>query len=147
MLGFRLAPARMMKGFPVVHDDFSAVRGAPLTGAAAFSRRARKQRFGLIAILMAVGLAMAPSASFAQGGPQDFSYLSARLLPTVVNVSARAKAPDSRQEGPDLSQIPPGSPFEQFFKDFMERNGQGEQAPRRGLSVGSGFIIDAGKGY
>ena len=48
--------------------------------------------------------------------------------------------------------FPPGSPFEQFFKDFLNRNrqggrgGQGGDAtpppPRRMQSLGSGFIID-----
>ena len=47
--------------------------------------------------------------------------------------------------------FPPGSPFEQFFKDFMNRNrparrqgGNGDKpAPaRRAQSLGSGFIID-----
>ncbi len=48
--------------------------------------------------------------------------------------------------------FPPGSPFEQFFKDFLNRNrpgqggGGGDQpspAPRRAQSLGSGFIVDA----
>ena len=50
--------------------------------------------------------------------------------------------------------FPPGSPFEQFFKDFLNRKhpggqgGQGDQggdqpAPERRMqSLGSGFIID-----
>src|SRR3546814_19892125 len=35
--------------------------------------------------------------------------------------------------------------FEEFFKEFFERRGQGGEpppAPRRGSSLGSGFIID-----
>ena len=50
--------------------------------------------------------------------------------------------------GPELPMFPPGSPFEQFFKDFLNRNrphGQGDNAPqpeRRLQSLGSGFIID-----
>jgi serine protease Do len=50
--------------------------------------------------------------------------------------------------------FPPGSPFEQFFKDFLNRNRQGQgggngggdnqpHPERRAQSLGSGFIIDA----
>src|SRR6202035_774285 len=53
--------------------------------------------------------------------------------------------------GPEIPMFPPGSPFEQFFKDFLNRNrpgpgGKGEAQPspeRRMQSLGSGFIIDA----
>ena len=38
----------------------------------------------------------------------------------------------------DMPQFPPGSPFEEFFKNFGDDNRQ-----RRASSLGSGFIIDA----
>ena len=45
-----------------------------------------------------------------------------------------------------MPNFPPGSPFEEFFKDFFNRNrgGQGtpDAAPRHATSLGSGFIID-----
>ena len=37
-----------------------------------------------------------------------------------------------------MPQFPPGSPFEEFFKNFGENNRQ-----RKAQSLGSGFIIDA----
>ena len=56
--------------------------------------------------------------------------------------------PSLKKEAQEAPQGPPARrPFEEFFKEFMERNGQGEQAQRRGISVGSGFVIDAEKGY
>ena len=40
---------------------------------------------------------------------------------------------------PDLPKLPPGSPLEDLFKNFMgPRDGQ----PRHVTSLGSGFIID-----
>ncbi|HEY1410735.1 MAG TPA: DegQ family serine endoprotease [Rhodopila sp.] len=88
----------------------------------------------------------------ARSAPDSFADLAAKLLPAVVNVSSTqtltAKngggGPDL---GPDMPVFPPGSPFEQFFKDFLNRNrpGQGggdQPAPRRAQSLGSGFIID-----
>jgi serine protease Do len=42
------------------------------------------------------------------------------------------------QDMPDL-QLPPGSPFEEFFKDFMEKH---KAEKHKATSLGSGFIID-----
>ena len=45
---------------------------------------------------------------------------------------------------PAMPQFPPGSPFEEFFKEFFDRDQQrSEQQPRRSFSLGSGFVIDA----
>ena len=95
----------------------------------------------------------------ARSAPDSFADLAAKLLPAVVNVSSTqtltAKNGPSPGAGPEMPVFPPGSPFEQFFKDFLNRNrpGQGgngggdsQPAPRRAQSLGSGFIIDA-SGY
>ena len=104
----------------------------------------------------AVTLALAPTPAQARGAPDSFADLAASLLPAVVNVasSSTVTAQNDHEGGggtPDLPfALPPGSPFEQFFHDFMEHNqpggrpGQGRpEAPgRRMQSLGSGFIID-----
>jgi serine protease Do len=36
--------------------------------------------------------------------------------------------------------VPEGSPFEDFFREFQDRNGQGDR-PRRSSALGSGFVI------
>ena len=36
--------------------------------------------------------------------------------------------------------VPDGSPFEDFFREFQDRNGQGNR-PRRSSALGSGFVI------
>ena len=46
-----------------------------------------------------------------------------------------------------MPQLPPGSPFEEFFDEFFKnrrsgQNGDDAPAPRRVNSLGSGFIID-----
>ena len=105
-----------------------------------------------------VVLAAALSLSFAAAAkpaPDSFADLAAKLLPAVVNISStQTIKPKSGGGGggtnraiPDAPQFPPGSPFEQFFKDFLARNqrqGQGQQEalPRQQTSLGSGFIID-----
>jgi serine protease Do len=78
----------------------------------------------------------------------DFVELAPRLIETVVNITATMSAPAPNGQQQD-SPLPPGTPFEDFFRDFFgdrDRDGGGEPPRRRGASVGSGFIIDA-EGY
>jgi serine protease Do len=90
--------------------------------------------------------------TYARGAPDSFADLAGKLLPAVVNISSTQDLQASRGgpgAGPEVPMFPPGSPFEQFFKDFLNRNkpgGQGDKgapAPERRMqSLGSGFIID-----
>ncbi|MDA0704398.1 MAG: DegQ family serine endoprotease [Proteobacteria bacterium] len=95
--------------------------------------------FGALLIVLAWA-----SASQAKSAPESFADLVEKLSPAVVNISTTqvVQAPGA-QEMPDL---PPGSPFEDWFKEFFERRGGQEAQPRRAQSLGSGFIVDAG-GY
>ncbi len=90
-----------------------------------------------------------PAAAPARPAPDSFADLAARLLPAVVNISTSQtiKSDRGRGVGPDVPQFPPGSPFEEFFKDFFNRNREGgpsqpQALPRRATSLGSGFVID-----
>ncbi len=97
--------------------------------------------------------AIQPAA--ARSAPDSFADLAARLLPAVVNVSSTQTITAKNGPpggGPELPIFPPGSPFEQFFKDFLNRKNQGQGNPhgddqprpeRRAQSLGSGFIIDS----
>src|SRR6202042_1766953 len=121
-----------------------------------FLRQSARAATVAFAVAIAAPLAGgAPSMSaYARSAPDSFADLAAKLLPAVVNISstqalqARAGTPGA---GPEIPMFPPGSPFEQFFKDFLNRNrpgpgGKGEAQPspeRRMQSLGSGFIIDA----
>ena len=79
--------------------------------------------------------------------PESFAALAERLLPAVVNISTTQNGERQQEQRrvPEMPQFPPGSPFEEFFRDFFERNGpdRGPQPPRRATSLGSGFIIDS----
>ena len=89
----------------------------------------------LMATAFAAMLVMVLATSQAFARPDSFADLAERLSPAVVNISTTTVV--SRGGGAELPQFPPGSPFEEFFKDFNER-GQ----TRRAQSLGSGFIID-----
>ena len=88
--------------------------------------------FALFAVTLAASIANAKSA------PDSFADLAERLLPSVVNISTTQTVEGNK--GPELPQLPPGSPFEDFFKDFFDRNAP-QQRSRRATSLGSGFII------
>ena len=83
----------------------------------------------------------APSQSL----PGSFADLAAKVSPAVVNVSTTQQVKAERAN-PRMPAFPPGSPFEEFFRQFQDQFGQdeGQQAQPRGKvgSLGSGFIID-----
>jgi len=95
----------------------------------------------LLAAVAAIALLLQAFAAHAREAPTSFADLAEKLLPAVVNISTTqtVKNPDRI---PEMPQFPPGSPFEEFFKEFMERQMRPDSAPRRATSLGSGFIID-----
>ena len=90
------------------------------------------------------------TAALARSAPETFADLAEKLTPAVVNISTTQKAGGRRGEVP-VPRFPPGSPFEEFFKEFFERQRPGDDGrdrdedrpPRRRVSsLGSGFVID-----
>jgi serine protease Do len=106
-------------------------------------RRDNRLNSRLFAVLLALALIMGSGAAFAKSAPDSFADLAQKLLPSVVNISTTQVI--EGRPGMELPKLPPGSPFEDFFKEFFDRN-QPEQRSRRATSLGSGFIVDA-KGY
>ena len=108
---------------------------------------ARNLRRPAFAALTATALAVSAfSAPALARGPDGISEVAETVIDAVVNIST-SQTVDSKV-GP-MPQLPPGSPFEEFFDEFFKnRRGQGdnpnrEHTPRRVNSLGSGFIIDA----
>ena len=85
----------------------------------------------------ALVLAQAMAAA-AQSRPDTFADLAEKISPSVVNITTSTTVATSAQPGPV---VPEGSPFEDFFNDFMDRNGPNGQGPRRSQALGSGFVI------
>ena len=105
-------------------------------------------------LAMPVAAAVAPATPAAAVALPDFSSITARYGPAVVNISVSGmrktggddgdNSPAARQRGPQG--MDPNDPFNEFFRRFgipmPERGGQGQRGtPMRG--EGSGFIIDA----
>ena len=82
--------------------------------------------------------------------PVSFADLADKLQPMVVNISSTQKLDtgDSGVGQPpmEMPELPEGSPFEDFFNDYMKRH-QGDTQAMPATSLGSGFIIDKEKGY
>jgi serine protease Do len=68
--------------------------------------------------------------------PDSFADLAEKLMPSVVNIATTQTIKTAANPFP--FQFPPGSPFEEMFKDFN----QNQPTERKASSLGSGFIID-----
>ena len=73
--------------------------------------------------------------SNSQNIPNSFADLAERLMPSVVNISTTQTVVTRSNPFPNF-QFPPGSPFEDMFKEF------GTPQERQSSALGSGFIID-----
>jgi serine protease Do len=71
----------------------------------------------------------------AKAVPESFANLAEKLMPSVVNISTTQTIKTQSNNFP--FQFPPGSPFEEMFKDFQQ-----QPRERKASSLGSGFIID-----
>ena len=68
--------------------------------------------------------------------PSSFADLAEKLMPSVVNISTSQTVVTKSNPFPGF-EFPPGSPFEDMFKDF------GTPQKKKAYALGSGFIIDA----
>ena len=88
-------------------------------------------KFSLV-ILFLTNLNTAPNSS---NVPSSFADLAEKLMPSVVNISTTQTVVTKTNPFPNF-QFPPGSPFEDMFKEF------GTPQERKASALGSGFIID-----
>jgi serine protease Do len=112
---------------------------------------ARRTALSTASLLAALALALAPAAAQEAAPeplqvdpgprfvPESFAELADRLSPAVVNITTTTRMPDIDQGMRPV--IPEGSPFEDFFRDFMERQPGAPRPQQRSNALGSGFII------
>jgi serine protease Do len=71
--------------------------------------------------------------------PESLAPLAEKISPSVVNITTSTVI--EGRTGPQ-GIVPEGSPFEDFFREFQDRNNNGEgNRPRRSSALGSGFVI------
>ncbi|MDP1582851.1 MAG: Do family serine endopeptidase [Bradyrhizobium sp.] len=106
----------------------------------------------LMAAICAASLLAAPGPALARG-PDGIADVAEKVIDAVVNISTsqtvEAKGGSSGGDRGAMPQLPPGSPFEEFFDDFFKNRRGGPGAPKGGEaqrrktnSLGSGFIVD-----
>ncbi|OYU86908.1 MAG: serine protease [Bradyrhizobiaceae bacterium PARB1] len=116
----------------------------------------RMRNFGLRPLMAAIAVGTVVSMSSLPAyarGPDGIADVAEKVIDSVVNISTSStvEAKNSGEGGRGaMPQLPPGSPFEEFFEDFFKNRGGrggGEKGsgmqPRKTNSLGSGFIIDA----
>ncbi len=98
------------------------------------SRMFRGLMLSLLAFVLIVAQAIAVLAK-----PESLAPLAEQISPSVVNITTSTVV--EGRTGPQ-GIVPEGSPFEDFFREFRDRNngGNGER-PRRSSALGSGFVI------
>mgnify|MGYP005711225759 FL=1 len=85
----------------------------------------------LILILFSINIQNTTNAA---NMPASFADLAEKLMPSVVNISTTTTV--TTRSNPFPFEFPPGSPFEDMFKDY------GTPQKRQTSALGSGFIID-----
>jgi serine protease Do len=93
--------------------------------------RRRSGALRWLGTLPAVAVLFWATLVLARPAPESFADLAERLLPAVVNVSTTQS----------VSRPGRGEEFDEFFRDFFDRQNR-ENQPRRATSLGSGFVID-----
>jgi serine protease Do len=92
---------------------------------------------GGMAVLQPVDMAHAQ-------GPVSVADLAEQLGDAVVNIST-AQTVQGRRSVP-MPEVPDGSPFQEFFEEFFNRQNRDNDQPRRVQSLGSGFVVDGKEG-
>ncbi|MEX0285327.1 MAG: Do family serine endopeptidase [Paracoccaceae bacterium] len=88
--------------------------------------------------MLAMALVMV-QAIMARAHQESLAELAEDISPAVVNITTSTVI-EGRTGGPQ-GIVPEGSPFEDFFRDFQDRNGGDGDRPRRSSALGSGFVI------
>ncbi len=91
----------------------------------------KKIKFLFVYLVLIFGFALNANSKSA---PESFADLAEKLMPSVVNISTTQTVVTNVNPFP--FQFPPGSPFEDMFKEF------GTPQERKSSALGSGFIID-----
>ena len=86
--------------------------------------------FTLILTILILPFSIAESKT----APSSFADLAEKLMPSVVNISTTQTIKTTSNPFP--FQFPPGSPFEDMFKEFNK------PTERKATALGSGFVID-----
>ncbi|MDB9707179.1 serine protease Do [Planktotalea frisia] len=117
-----------------------------MSQALALSQDTQRENRKALSWALAMGLSVAllllqTLSAAARGAPESFADLAEKISPAVVNITTSTTV--ARNTAP-RGVVPEGSPFEDFFREFQDRNRGGDggnDRPRRSSALGSGFVI------
>jgi len=72
--------------------------------------------------------------------PDSFADLVEELIPSVVSIASTTIIKNQNQQ--PMPRFPEGSPFDEFFKDYFDKEQRQYPSERPMIGLGSGFIID-----
>ncbi|WP_249693956.1 DegQ family serine endoprotease [Stappia sp. WLB 29] len=105
---------------------------------------ARRLAAAALALALAATATVADYSAARAQAPESIPDLAESLLDAVVNISTAQNV--TAQRSVPLPQVPEGSPFQEFFDEFFNRQNRDNNRPRRVQSLGSGFVVDAEEG-
>ena len=73
--------------------------------------------------------------------PDSFANLVEDLSPSVVSIASTTIVKNNNPQD-QMPRFPEGSPFDEFFKEYFERNQKRSPSERPMVGLGSGFIIE-----
>jgi len=98
-------------------------------------------KISFVMLLSALSLVLVmPIQGHARAAGESFADLAEKISPAVVNIVTSIAVSEPVQQRPI---VPEGSPLEDLFRDFQDRQGQDNGQQFRGEALGSGFIISA----
>jgi serine protease Do len=102
----------------------------------------------IAALSLALALSTLPATTFAAPGkgPDSVADIAEKVMDAVVNIatSQRIEVSQRNRNTQPTPQLPPGSPFEEFFEEFFKRRGdEPTNRARKVSSLGSGVVVDA----
>jgi serine protease Do len=105
-----------------------------------------RRRSLLAALCLGATSALLSAPAFARG-PDSIADVAEKVIGAVVNISTTqtVEAKGGSEGRRVIPQLPPGSPFEEFFDDFFKNRRGGKDGglqPHKTNSLGSGFIVD-----
>jgi hypothetical protein len=90
----------------------------------------------MIALLVAIAMIVTATQARAQTAPPSFADLVDQVGDAVVNITTSAVVASRQGPAPN---VPPGSPLEDFFNDFLDRQQGPENAPAPQPGAGLGL--------
>ena len=78
--------------------------------------------------------------SFELSAHDSFADLVEDLIPAVVSIASKTIVTEQLRQ--PMPQFPEGSPFDEFFKEYFDREKRRSPSQRPMIGLGSGFIID-----